>query len=178
LGKCVSENNPIFLLHDILEEVKDDFDYEVVPVLLEGVRKSQKNIGKNIEGILISSNFYVENLVVTRSMPSQKRSLRNHPGPSRSTLSSPMNYWRDNRMSNVLKDAALKAVVLSHCKPARNNLFKEYYDLQTEEPISLDALTRRVKKRFADIDKASVNGTSSLLNPKVLIYRSGHHMFL
>ena len=98
------ENNPVFLVHDILEEVKEDYDYVCIdtspntglmtrsaltaadyvlcPVLLEGwpvmaldlifqmiegVRKSQKYIGKNIERILIAPNFYVDNLVVTRS---------------------------------------------------------------------------------------------------------------
>ena len=35
--------------------------------MIEGVRKSQKYIGKNIERILIAPNFYVDNLVVTRS---------------------------------------------------------------------------------------------------------------
>ncbi|MDC7246845.1 MAG: AAA family ATPase [Sphaerochaetaceae bacterium] len=102
--ELASENNPIFLLNDILEEVVHEYDYTIIdtspntglmtrsaltaadyvlcPVLLEGwpvlaldlifqmiegVRKSQKYIGKNIERILIAPNFYVDNLVVTRS---------------------------------------------------------------------------------------------------------------
>jgi chromosome partitioning protein len=102
--ELADENNPIFILNDILEEVAEDYnytiidtspntglmtrsalttaDYVLVPVLLEGwpvlaldlifqmiegVRKSQKYIGKNIKRILIAPNFYVDNLVVTRS---------------------------------------------------------------------------------------------------------------
>ncbi len=102
--ELASENNPIFILNDVLEEVASEYDYAIIdtspntglmtrsaltaadyvicPVLLEGwpvmaldlafsliegVRRSQRYIGKNIERILIAPNFYVDNLVVTRS---------------------------------------------------------------------------------------------------------------
>lgn len=98
------ENNAIFLLNDILENVKDDYDYVVIdtspntglatrmaltaadfvvipvqlegwPVLaldlvfnlIEGAKKSQKYIGKTMDKVLVCPNFYVENLVVTKS---------------------------------------------------------------------------------------------------------------
>ncbi len=65
-------------------------------------------------------------------------------------------------MSDDLKNAALNAVQRKSRPidapsppPQKNLLYKDYYDLETHEPIPLETISRRVKKRFADIDRNS-----------------------
>ena len=43
------------------------------------------------------------------------------------------------------------------------SLNKDYYSLETGEPISFESLTKRLKKRFADIDKATVGAMLDLV---------------
>ena len=73
-------------------------------------------------------------------------------------------------MSNDLKEAAMNAVQkrtlnmesFPDSKPQQNKLYKDYYDLQTNEPINLESITRRVKKRLAEIDRSSVGSMLDL----------------
>ena len=73
-------------------------------------------------------------------------------------------------MSNDLKDAAMKAVQKksvnvensTYSKPERSKLYKDYFDLKTGEPIAFETITKRVKRRFADIDRASVGAMLDL----------------
>ena len=73
-------------------------------------------------------------------------------------------------MSNDLKDAAMKAVQKksvnvensTYSKPERSKLYKDYFDLKTGEPIALEAISKRVKRRFADIDRASTGAMLDL----------------
>lgn len=72
-------------------------------------------------------------------------------------------------MSNDLKDAALKAVQkkanvekIPDSKSEKSKLYKDYFSLETGEPIALDTISKRVKRRFADIDRASVGSMLDL----------------
>jgi len=73
-------------------------------------------------------------------------------------------------MSNDLKDAAMKAVQkksvyvekIPHTKSDKSKLYKDYFDLKTGEPIALEAISKRVKRRFADIDRASTGAMLDL----------------
>ena len=41
-------------------------------------------------------------------------------------------------------------------------LHKDYFSLETGEPIPFEQITKRIRKRFADIDKASVGAMLDL----------------
>ncbi len=73
-------------------------------------------------------------------------------------------------MTDGLKDAALKAVQkksvnvenLPNSTPQKSRLYKDYFDLKTGEPIALDAISKRVQRRFSDIDRASTGAMLDL----------------
>jgi hypothetical protein len=66
-------------------------------------------------------------------------------------------------MSDDLKEAAMKAVQRKAPvkKPEpdsttqQSKLYKEYYSLETGEPIAFEVISKRIRRRFADIDKSS-----------------------
>ena len=65
-------------------------------------------------------------------------------------------------MSDNLKDAAIKAVQkkssnieTTEIKQHNNKFYKDYYSIEDGQPISLDQITTRIKKRFSDIDRTS-----------------------
>ncbi len=73
-------------------------------------------------------------------------------------------------MSDNLKDAAMKAVQKKslnvenspQTKRERSKLYKDYYDIQSGAPISLDVITKRVKRRLSDIDRSSAGSMLDL----------------
>jgi hypothetical protein len=81
-----------------------------------------------------------------------------------------MNYWRDRKMSKDLKDVALKAVQKKsvnvenppHSNPQKSKLYKDYFSLETGEPINLELISNRIKRRFRDIDRASTGAMLDL----------------
>ena len=40
-------------------------------------------------------------------------------------------------------------------KPQNNKLYKDYFSLETGDPIALDQITKRIKRRFSEIDRTS-----------------------
>lgn len=71
-------------------------------------------------------------------------------------------------MSNDLKEAALKAVqkrkvpVKESPHEISNKLYRDYYSITDNEPIALEVITKRVIKRFLDIEKANVGAMLDL----------------
>ena len=64
-------------------------------------------------------------------------------------------------------DIALKAVKKTNMEnsthsKAENTLYKDYFSLDTGNPIPFDQITKRIKKRFADMDRMSINAMLDL----------------
>ncbi|MDC7246844.1 MAG: hypothetical protein PQJ35_00730 [Sphaerochaetaceae bacterium] len=73
-------------------------------------------------------------------------------------------------MSNDLKDAAMNAVKKksvnveksAHSKDVKSKLYKDYFSLDTGEPIALEMISNRIRRRFRDIDRASTGAMLDL----------------
>jgi hypothetical protein len=51
---------------------------------------------------------------------------------------------------------------LTQSNTQHSKIYKDYFSLETGEPIGLDTISKRVKRRFADIDRASVGSMLDL----------------
>lgn len=66
-------------------------------------------------------------------------------------------------MAKDMKSVALKAVQKKTGKveendnssPQKSKLYKDYFSLDTGQPIALDKISKKVKRRFSDIDRNS-----------------------
>ena len=73
-------------------------------------------------------------------------------------------------MSKDLKDAAMKVVKKKsvnvenppNTKPEKSKLYKDYFSLETGEPIALEMISNRIRRRFRDIERASTGAMLDL----------------
>ncbi|MCF7939583.1 MAG: hypothetical protein K9L68_13370 [Spirochaetales bacterium] len=63
---------------------------------------------------------------------------------------------------DIAKTTVKKSLSLPNEEKEVSPLYRHYFDLKTGEPIPLDRITKRIKKRFHEIDKLSVNAMLDL----------------
>lgn len=63
---------------------------------------------------------------------------------------------------NLVKRKKSNVEKSTQSNPPMSSLYKDYFSLETGEPIALTTISKRVKKRFSDIDKASTGAMLDL----------------
>ena len=63
---------------------------------------------------------------------------------------------------DIAKSTVKKSLSLPTEEKEVSPLYRHYFDLKTGEPIPLDRITKRIKKRFHEIDKLSVHAMLDL----------------